>query len=304
MRPEVLAIALVVAGLGCSSAGAPGQSAAVPASVGPAAARDAVEEPAPAVAPGVTPADSAEAPPPAVAVASSRSFRMPVVPRERTLARVLLYHTFALVSPRPGVPLARFRQHLAWLRENDVEVVRMSDLVAFLEGDVELPERVAVITIDDGERNGYTRAFPILREHGAPFTLGIATRAVERHREHGAVDWAQLREMVDSGLCEIASHSHTHRRMTVLPSDQLAFELEHSRDLVERHVGVRPEVFFYPLGANDARVRAATEKAGYRAGFVAWGAPVRATTRRYRIPRYTVEATTSVWQVAAFFSHE
>ena len=230
-------------------------------------------------------------------------FRLPVAARDVTRVRVLMYHTFGWVKPRPGVQAHQLRDQLDWMREHDVEIVRMAELVRFLEGDLDLPARVAVITIDDGERNGYTRAFPIFKEYGVPFTLGIATRAVLKWQSTGALQWHQLKEMVDSGLCEIASHSHTHRRMTVLPDRIVLDELERPRTLIEEHTGFRPEVFFYPLGAHDARVRGLTRDAGYRAGFAASGAPVKASTRRYRIPRYDITGRTSLWTFARFFSH-
>lgn len=231
-------------------------------------------------------------------------FRLPTVPRDQTRARVLLYHRIGWGKlPRPGVTPKDFAEQLDWLVDNEVEVVRTSELVAFLDGELELPAKVAVIQIDDGERNGFTRAFPALRERNMPFTLAIVSKTVQEWRSHGTLQWSEIREMVDSGLVEIASHSHTHPMLTRLSTARAKRELLLCRELIERHVGVRPTTFVYPYGAHSDRVRRLTEQVGYAAGFAASGAPVVADTDHFRIPRYSVEADTSIWIFASYFRH-
>lgn len=291
----------------CSSAAsapesAPGSSGRAPPRSEPRLARD--ERPASKAA-SLAKGDDARAQPGVAEPAAPEPprFRNPVVAREKTVARVLMYHSIGWHPPRPGPTPKSLRAQINWMRENGVEIVPMSTLLDFLDGDLALPERVAVVTIDDGERNGYTVAYPIFRELGVPFTLGIATDAIDRHESRGTMTWEQIRELVDTGLCEVASHSVTHRRMTALPDDAVRIELERSRELIEQRTGFRPEAFLYPLGAHDARVRKLTEAAGYRAGFVAWGAPVRATTRRFGLPRYAVEKGTGPYTFSRYFVH-
>lgn len=251
------------------------------------------------------PVPTESAPPPAASAEPRWHFAHPVVPRERTTVRVLMYHSFGWFSEmRPAVTPYAFRVQLDWLAENEVEVVPLGALLDFLDEKTELPERVAVITIDDGELNGYSVAYPILAERGIPFTLAIATEAVDLHRTRGTIPWATLREMTRSGLVDIASHSHSHVNLTRLDDAALVAELERSRESIERELGVRAEAFVFPLGAHDERVRRATQVAGYRAAFTAQGAPVRAGTQRFAIPRYGVEQSTSVFELAYFFRHQ
>lgn len=214
-----------------------------------------------------------------------------------------MYHSIGWFPPRPGVNPRKLRDQLSWLRDNDVEIIRLSQLLDFLDGESQLPERVAVITIDDGELNGYSVAYPIFQELDVPFALGIASEAIEKWQSRGTMQWHQLREMVESGLCEVASHSHTHRNLRTLSNGQLSKELELSRDLIEEHTGFRPQAFFYPLGAHNPRVRQLTKEAGYRAGFIAWGAPVKAESGRFRLNRYAVEKGTGLYTFARYFSH-
>ncbi|HEY6725682.1 MAG TPA: polysaccharide deacetylase family protein [Polyangiaceae bacterium] len=226
-----------------------------------------------------------------------------VVPPEETVVRVLLYHGIGTRTSRPVVKARAFREQLDWLEAHDIEVIRLSQLLDFLDGELWLPRHAAVITIDDGELNGYSKAYPILKERGLPFTLGLATQVIEEHRTRGALNWLQIREMVDSGLCEVASHSVTHRKMTLLPDEVARFELERSRAVLTEELALRPEAFFYPLGDNNYRVRRLTKQSGYRAAFVAHGGPTIAGTQRFGIPRYDVKPDTSMRKFRSFFNH-
>ncbi len=54
-------------------------------------------------------------------------------------------------------------------------VVSMDQVIAWLEGTAELPDRPAVITFDDGYTDNYTHALPILQERGLPATVFLTT---------------------------------------------------------------------------------------------------------------------------------
>src|SRR6187399_726645 len=146
-----------------------------------------------------TPPASAERAKAKAAVAGQREFAQPVVPPEETVVRVLLYHGIGPSSSRESVKTRAFREQIEWLGAHGIEVIRLSQLLEFLDRELWLPRHAVVITIDDGESNGYSTAYPLLKARGLPFTLGIATQVIDEHRRRGALDWGQIREMVDSG---------------------------------------------------------------------------------------------------------
>lgn len=253
----------------------------------PSAVEPVVEPPAPIVEPPAAPfgrAANGQPYPP---------FEQPLVPREETRGMVLMYHTIhpRIVAERSVYPW-RLELHVKQLRAQGTEIIAMSQLVAFLDGSLpRLPAKVAVLTIDDAEGNGYDLAFPIFRRHRAPFALGLITRIMDS--PYGALSWAEVREMVDTGLCEVASHGHDHRGLALLPESMRQHELNHSRSLIEQHLGLRPEIYFYPLGSVNTAAEASTQAAGYRAAFAAMGDTIDHTTPLYRIPRFRVLNTTS-----------
>lgn len=89
--------------------------------------------------------------------------------RDRLL--VVMYHGVTLQSYHPPVwtqlPLPVFRSQLEFLRDH-YRIVSLSQVVRALDHGEPLPERAALITFDDGLRNNFTVAFPVLKELGLP----------------------------------------------------------------------------------------------------------------------------------------
>jgi peptidoglycan/xylan/chitin deacetylase (PgdA/CDA1 family) len=213
---------------------------------------------------------------------------------------VLVYHLFGPIDSEQTVETAAFEQQLDWLAGHDVPVVATSDLLAFLDGARELPERAAVIQIDDGHVSVRDRAVPILVRHRVRFTLALNTEAIEGHRPE-AVTWDDVRGFLGSGLCELASHSHIHGHMERLTDARNQSEATLSRSILEARTGVRPEAFVYPFGGNDVRVRHTIEEAGYRAAFGVSGGAARAASARFGVPRVGVTRGTTLAAFARLF---
>ncbi|MFT3772384.1 MAG: polysaccharide deacetylase family protein [Minicystis sp.] len=251
-----------------------------------------------ALADSTDPAPTTPAPAPAVSLASAPTFE--AAPRAQVRAVVLVYHLFGGMDTEMAVEPAAFEQQLGWLVEHHVPVITTSDLVDFLEGNRELPERAAVIQIDDGHVSVHGKAYPILRKHGLKFTLALNTEAIEGHRPE-AVTWDAVREMLSSGLCEIASHSHIHGHMDRLTDARNQSEASLSRSILAERTGVRPTAFVYPFGANDERVRRTIEDAGYRAAFGVGGGAARAGSARFKVPRVGVTRSTNLAAFARLF---
>ena len=136
-------------------------------------------------------------------------------PRDQVRAVVLLYHMLNGLDDEMSITPAAFEEQIRWLVDHRIPVVATSHLVSFLDGKGTLPERVAVIQIDDGHASAYAKAYPILKRHGLPFTVALNTAAMEASYPN-TMGWAAVREMLSSGLCEVASHSHIHGHMDKL----------------------------------------------------------------------------------------
>ncbi|HEX3876765.1 MAG TPA: polysaccharide deacetylase family protein [Bryobacteraceae bacterium] len=83
-------------------------------------------------------------------------------------ATVLNYHRF------PPEQKEQLRAQFAYLKRR-CNVISMKALAACVRGEQELPRHAVVITVDDGHRDFYTVAYPILRELALPATMYLPT---------------------------------------------------------------------------------------------------------------------------------
>lgn len=164
---------------------------------------------------------------------------------------LLIYHRVgAGTQDELDVPLNAFRAQLDAVAGHDI--VSLDLALDRLDQGVTDPS--VVLTFDDGFADVYHNAWPLLRERRMPFTVYLASAYMGERMvwegstaqgPHGqGMTWAQLEEMIGSGLCTIGNHTHTHVRPDYLTAE----ELDRCSDTVERHLGVRPGHFTYPWG--------------------------------------------------------
>lgn len=132
-----------------------------------------------------------------------------------------LHANVSTVADTCAISTATLNTIFAWLKAKDFRPVSVDQIVASRNGGPRLPPRAVLLTFDDAYKSQYTRAFPLLQQYGYPAVIGVVTRwtdtpAGEPVRiSHKSVmppgyfmSWDDLHEMAQSGLVEIASHTH------------------------------------------------------------------------------------------------
>jgi peptidoglycan/xylan/chitin deacetylase (PgdA/CDA1 family) len=92
-------------------------------------------------------------------------------------ALIITYHRFSEHEGGARVSARAFDDQVKYLAAH-YTLVPLSRLATCLRKR-EFPPRLAAITIDDGYRDAYEIAFPILRKHRAPATIFVVTEFVE-----------------------------------------------------------------------------------------------------------------------------
>src|SRR5690606_13570242 len=117
-----------------------------------------------------------------------------------------------------------------------------------------LPDRSAAITFDDGYRNNYDTAWPVLREFGWPFTLFVSSDLVGSN-DRLYLNWDQLREMADNGVT-IANHGISHLYLLAREDGEddsawlqrIEREILNAEAKIEQETGQSHKLFAYPYG--------------------------------------------------------
>jgi peptidoglycan/xylan/chitin deacetylase (PgdA/CDA1 family) len=136
----------------------------------------------------------------------------------------------------------------------------------------EAAEGTAVLTFDDGWADALTVAAPLLADLAVAATFFVCPGLFGNTEDEGmsAEGRVLLREEAGelAGLgFELGAHSMHHPDLVAVDDATLRAELAESKAQVEALTGAPCRTFAYPFGSHDARVRAATEAAGYELAF-------------------------------------
>ena len=154
-----------------------------------------------------------------------------------------------------------FESQLKYLRDNGYTVISLEYLVESLSDNITLPPKSIVITFDDGWKNQYGYAFPLLKKYADTATFFITSDYVGGGY---FLTWDQIRVMDNSGMT-IGGHTRTHPYLvSVKDPAVLKNEITGSKLLIEKQIGHSIDLFAYPYGHYNDTVIQAVKDAGFR----------------------------------------
>ena len=177
---------------------------------------------------------------------------------------VLNYHKVVDEHMSLSVPLADFEQHMKWLKEYGYTSITPEELYEFIVNGSELPEKPVLITFDDGYKDNYTNAYPIMKKYGFTGTIFVVTGFLGVYDNY--MTWEQAKELADNGF-SIESHTYSHKSMTEASDEEISKELTKSRDTIKNKLGIDADFMAYPTGTYNLHIAELVQKAGYKGAF-------------------------------------
>ncbi|MBQ2009878.1 MAG: polysaccharide deacetylase family protein [Selenomonadaceae bacterium] len=177
---------------------------------------------------------------------------------------VLNYHKVVDEHMSLSVPLADFEQHMKWLKEYGYTSITPEELYEFIVNGSELPEKPVLITFDDGYKDNYTNAYPIMKKYGFKGTIFVVTGFLGVYDNY--MTWEQAKELSDNGF-SIESHTYSHKSMTEASDEEISKELTKSRDTIRNKLGIEADFMAYPTGTYNLHIAELVQKAGYKGAF-------------------------------------
>lgn len=170
---------------------------------------------------------------------------------------ILMYHSIsddpqADVSPyyKTTTSPKAFENQLQLLNAAGYKSVRLDQAARILKAGRALPDRTVVITFDDGFRDFYDLAFPLLKRHGHTATMFLPTAFIGSSRRpfkgRECLVWDEVRELHAAGI-EFGSHTINHPKLYELPWREIEAELAVSKDRIERELDEPVASFSYPF---------------------------------------------------------
>ena len=187
--------------------------------------------------------------------------------------------------------------HFNWLRQNGYNIISWQQVIDAENGKGTLPEKAVLLSFDDGYRTMYNVIYPILKAYNYPAVFAPVVGWIDTPTDgkiHYAnkmlprnlfVTWQEIREMEQSGLVEIASHTYdSHHGVLANPGhsqipaiisptyidnkyetkaeyrQRLTQDFTQSAQSIYRNLGKPPRIMVWPYGKfNDTAVEVARQ---------------------------------------------
>jgi peptidoglycan/xylan/chitin deacetylase (PgdA/CDA1 family) len=183
---------------------------------------------------------------------------------------ILMYHSIS-DEPETGHPYywintspARFAEHMKFLQDYGYQVISLNQAVEILNSQpatcnqqlttfmsestnkLNIPNKLSkllVLTFDDGYRDFYTQAFPILEKYAFTATVFLPTAYIDgkqpglRGKAH--LRWSDVRKLAEQGI-NFGSHTVNHPRLHDLNFDEIEYEITQSKKEIEFQLNLDP----------------------------------------------------------------
>ncbi len=206
---------------------------------------------------------------------------------------ILMYHAVSddmwginelFVSP------SEMEKQLQYLTENGYTPIWFEDLPNIAQY-----EKPVILTFDDGYDDNYEELYPLLQKYNVKATIFFIGGSFSGVHKMSA---EQVKELSDSGLVSIQSHTYSHYEMETLNREETEFECRQSLLELMRVTGKQPFVLCYPSGSNNATTREVGAEY-YLFGIRMNGGLYVTGVDRFKIPRYYVSRYTSLSSFAS-----
>lgn len=199
------------------------------------------------------------------------------------IIRCFAYHRFGNGTyPSTNISLERFETHLKFLEANDYEVLTLGEALDRSTSQKDLPEKTAVLTMDDGYSSIMSGALPLLQEYGYRASIFVCTEYVGAKNN---LSWEELETLQEEGF-EIGNHSHSHAHFVELPKDSFRKDLERSEARFKEHLGKKPELYAYPYGEYEPSLKRVLKKKGYQGAVAQRSGVIHRNSDRFELPRF------------------
>jgi len=185
---------------------------------------------------------------------------------------VLMYHHILSHDSFIASSINNFEDQMKFLSDNGWKTLTSDEFYQFKQGKLKVPKKSVLITFDDGWRDNFVYAYPILKKYKLKATLFIVTQWIEEaskaqeceyiekkhseckklvptHPRSIICNWSELKQMMD--VFDIHSHTHTHRDK-YFSDISWQEEFQKSKKLIQENLGFEDSFLCWPRGIYDS----------------------------------------------------
>jgi len=152
------------------------------------------------------------------------------------------------LSVKPG----DFELQIRYLVSNGYTAISLYDLYSSLAVSATLPPKPIVLTFDDGYRDAYEYAFPLLKKYGMNGTFFVISDFINSGNP-AYLTWDMVKEMSASGM-SIESHTRSHPDMRNRANDFLVWQILGPIEAITAYTGKTTTLLLLSLRKYDNAV--------------------------------------------------
>ena len=179
---------------------------------------------------------------------------------------ILMYHNIGYGEGSFFVLPEKFTKQMEYIKNNGYQVITLDELVASIKGKKHLKRNKVVITFDDGYKDNFQYAYPVLKKLGFPATVFIISDFAGKTLSNGKefLNWDQMVLMSKDGI-SFGGHTKNHLYLGSMKDEKTALEqIVGSKKAIEDKIGMPVDYFCYPSGGFNNRVKELVAQAGYK----------------------------------------
>lgn len=184
------------------------------------------------------------------------------------------------------VKVKDFEEQMRYLAENNYNVITPSEMTEAFKNNEKLPEKTVIITFDDGYKDNYENAYPILKKYNLKGTIFVITDYVSLYPNY--ITWDEAKEMQASGVINLESHTMDHLNLLKIGKNEARFQLSNSKYWLEAHLKKPVSFVAYPEGDYNEDIKNILKELKYEGAFTVNYGLVSKDSNAYEMPRVAI----------------
>jgi len=153
--------------------------------------------------------------------------------------------------PSTNTSTKELEKYFKYIKKHHLKTILLSTLIKKIENN-ESVDNYVVFTIDDNFKSFYKNGLPLFIKYNIPFTLFVYVEATDRHFGD-YMSWKDIKKSMKYG--EVGVHSYAHPHLAKLSNKEIIKDTQKAINSFKKHLGFVPDMYAYPYGEYDKRVK-------------------------------------------------
>lgn len=180
----------------------------------------------------------------------------------RYVVPILMYHRFGCDESTLFVTPENFKKQMSYLKNKGYNVISLDELAEGIKNKRKFSRNTVVITIDDGYKDNFIYAYPVLSEYNFPATTFIISNFIGR--KENFLNWDEIQRMHKEGIF-FGGHTANEAYLPSIKEKEILWaEIAGCKRFIESNIEIEANYFCYPTGGFTEEIKKMVRDAGYK----------------------------------------